>query len=152
MMSKWIFENRPVPRYTSVSTGSTVRQPTPIGTTTVARPPHTSALGVSSETITAYARRARGVERRPPGAGSLPLRGNGADPHERRFSQHLRRPFPPGVAPTLTSTQRFYTKFDMQTSTLFSRYKYPQKCQDKIPTPISILKFPHKNQGVFFQK
>ena len=72
-MSKWIFENRPVPRYTSVSTGSTVRQPTPIGTTTVARPPHTSALGVSSETITAYARRARGVERRPPGAGSLSL-------------------------------------------------------------------------------
>ena len=51
-----------------VGTVFTVRHPTPLGTTTVPRPPDTSALGVPGERIAADARLAEG------GRGEAPSR------------------------------------------------------------------------------
>ena len=78
MMSKWIFENRPVPQYTPVGTGSTVRHPTPLGTTTVPYPPHTSALGVPGERISADAQLGGGARGDTPSRGQItPSPGRG---------------------------------------------------------------------------
>ena len=82
----------------ALGTGSTVCHPTPLGTTTVPRPPHTSALGVPGEKNAADARLGeRGAWRGAhPGTGrSLP--GKGADPRERRDFPTFSEPFPSRV-------------------------------------------------------
>ena len=67
MMSKWVSEIGQV-QYAPVGTGSTVRHPTPLGPTTMPRPPHTSALGVPGERIAANVR----LGERRPWRGVLP--------------------------------------------------------------------------------
>ena len=131
MTSKWIFIN--MPRYnihTQKSAASPVRHPTLFGTTTVPRPPHTSALGVPGERTVANAplgeRGERGAWRGPLPGIDLSLPGNWEDPRQRRDLQHLRRPCPPGVAPTLTSRQllqTLHTKFILLVSTIVSNFR-----------------------------
>ena len=115
-----------MPRYnihTQKSAASPVRHPTLFGTTTVPRPPHTSALGVPGERIAADARLGeRGAWRRALPGTDRSLPGKGADPRQRRDSQHIRRHFPPRIAPILTSRQHFNTKFNMQVS-IHSNFK-----------------------------
>ena len=88
-----IFEIIPV-SVCPLGTGSTVRHPTTLGTTTVPRPPHTSALGIPGEIIAADSRLGeRGAWR-----GALPgtnhsLPGKGTDPRERRDFPTLPEPF-----------------------------------------------------------
>ena len=94
-MSKWIFIY--MPRYnihTQKSPASPVRHPTPFGTTTVPRPPHTSALGVPGERIAADTR----LGERGAWIGALvgtdrSFSGNGTGTRERKGSQHIRKPF-----------------------------------------------------------
>ena len=56
---------------------------------------------------------------------SLSLRERGGSSRTEGFTASSEA-FPTRDRPTLTSRQRFHTKFDIQISTLFSRYKYPQ--------------------------
>ena len=75
VMSKWIFENMPV--ITCPETAAIPeRHPTPLGTTTVPRPLHTSVLGVPGERIAANAR----LGERGSWGGALP----GTDPPRSR--------------------------------------------------------------------
>ena len=99
---------------TQKTAASPERLSTPLGTTTVPRPPHTSALWVPGERIAADARLGeRGAWRGAlPGTGrSLP--GKGADPRERRDFPTLPEPFPSRV--------RRHTNFNMIINTLTSR-------------------------------
>ena len=149
-MSKLIFENMAVITYPKNSCDSRAPPQTPLGTTTVPRPPHTSALGVAGERIAADAR----LGERGPWRSALPgtdrsLPGKWADLRELRGSQHLRRPFPPGVAPTLTSRQHFHTKFNMQITTPILRYKYDTNFKIFFSTRFFSLKSKKKVKNEF---
>ena len=114
MMCKWIFENMPVITYPQNSCESRAPSDPPRHHDRATPAPHISRR-VPGERIPANAR----VDERGALRGALPgtersLPGNGADRRERRGSQHLRRPFPPEVAPSLTSRQHFRTQFNIK--------------------------------------
>ena len=141
-MSKWIFENRPVPQYTPVGTGSTVRHPTPLGTTTVPYPPHTSALGVPGERISADAQLGGGARGDTPSRGQItPSPGRGGSARTEGFTASSEA-FPTrGVAPTLTSRQHL-TTVNVKIFTPISRYNPPN----------FNIKFSTLKSGHFFKK
>ena len=93
-----------------------MRHPIPLGTTTVPRPPQTSALGASGEKMAADIRLDEQQAWRGAFLGTgRTLLVNGAVPRERRDFPTLPEPFPPQV--------RRYTNFNVIIYQVHTSYK-----------------------------
>ena len=149
MMPKWIFENMSVPVYPGRHRLYRAPPDPPRHHDRATPAPHISPRCPQQNNCRRFSTRRAGACR-----GALPgtdrsLLGNGADPRERRVSQHLRRPFPPGVAPTLTSRHPFHTKFNMQITTPILRYKYDTNFKIFFSTRFFSLKSKKKVKNEF---